>query len=102
MPGSGLNLDVAASMASTKSVAGIVDEMQQVIRAIQQASQNAATTWKGRASGAYDTTHADWSASATKLNVALEDIKAKLTSSFAGYGDEDDSGAATITGSLAV
>lgn len=47
MPGSGLNLDVAASMASAKSVAGIVDEMQQVIRAIQTASQNAATTWKG-------------------------------------------------------
>ena len=32
MPGSGLNLDVGASMASAKSVAGIVDEMQQVIR----------------------------------------------------------------------
>lgn len=34
-------------------------------------------------------------------NLALEDIKAKLTASFAGYGDEA-SGAATINGSLAV
>ncbi len=89
----GLNLDVAAGMASTKSVAGIVEEMQQVIRSIQSSSTEAVSVWKGRASTAFDTTQADWNSSATKLQLALDDIKAKLSTSFTNYGDQDDAGA---------
>ena len=64
-------------MASAKSVAGIVDEMQ-VIRAIATASQNVAGTWKGRA-GATTRLHGDWNASAVKLNLAPRTSRHKLT-----------------------
>lgn len=89
----GLNLDVAAGLATTKSVAGIIEEMQQVIKTIQSSSTEAVSMWKGRASSAFDTTQADWNASATKLQLALDDIKTKLNSSFNNYGDQDDQGA---------
>lgn len=94
MPTQGLNLDVAAGLSATKSVAGIVDEMQQVIRSIQTSSNDAVAMWKGRASSAFDTTQADWNSSATKLQLALDDIKAKLSTSFGNYNDQDDQGAA--------
>lgn len=94
MPTQGLNLDVSAGLAATKSVAGIVDEMQQVIRSIQTSSNDAVSMWKGRASSAFDTTQADWNSSATKLQLALDDIKAKLSTSFSNYNDQDDQGAA--------
>ncbi|GAB19923.1 hypothetical protein GOEFS_096_01000 [Gordonia effusa NBRC 100432] len=98
MPTQGLNLDVSTGLASTKSVAGLVDEMQQVIRAIQTSSTEAVSMWKGRASSAFDTTSADWSSSATKLQLALDDIKVKLASSFTNYGDQDDQAAAGFSG----
>lgn len=93
MPAQGLDLDVTAGLATTKSVAGIVEEMQQVIRSIQTSSTEAVAMWKGRASSAFDTTQADWNSSATKLQLALDDIKAKLASSFTNYGDQDDQAA---------
>lgn len=95
---SGLNLDVVAAQASAKSISGIVDEMHGILRQIQGSSQTGMATWNGKAARSFDATQTDWSSVAAKLQAALNDIEAKLTTGFRGY-DEHDSGIANAIAS---
>ncbi|MFW0792225.1 WXG100 family type VII secretion target [Gordonia sp. CPCC 205515] len=94
----GLNLDVAAAQASSKSISGIVDAMHGILRQIQTSSQTGMATWHGQASKSFDSTQTDWSGTAAKLQAALNDIEARLTTGFKGY-DEHDSGIASAIAS---
>ncbi|MGV9713775.1 WXG100 family type VII secretion target [Gordonia sp. NPDC003424] len=95
----GLNLDVAAAQASSKSISGIVDAMHGILRQIQVSSQTGMTTWNGQASKSFDATQTDWSGTAAKLQAALDDIEAKLTTGFTGYDDHDAGNASAIASS---
>ncbi|MBB4137645.1 WXG100 family type VII secretion target [Gordonia humi] len=95
----GLNVDLGASQASTASIKGIVSEMQGIIGRIQSAAANGSSTWDGKASTTFDGTHTDWHQTATRLQHALDEIEAKLTTGFRGYDDEDATAAAMVGGS---
>ena len=87
--GGAVKVDVESAMATTKSVAGVVADMQETIGRIARASSNGAASWQGKASAAFTDTHADWNSSALALHNALDDIRNKLSSGFAGYDDND-------------
>ncbi|GEE04006.1 hypothetical protein nbrc107696_44520 [Gordonia spumicola] len=95
----GLNVDVGASQASASSIRGLVAEMQSVISRIQSSASSGVTTWSGKASTSFEGSHTDWHGTATRLQQALDDIEAKLTTGFRGYDDEDASAAAAVSGS---
>ncbi|GAB93430.1 WXG100 family type VII secretion target [Gordonia rhizosphera] len=96
----GLNLDVAAAQASSASISGIVGQMHGILRQIQNSALNGLATWSGQASKTFDSTQGDWSATAAKLQAALNDIEAKLATGFKGY-DHDDGGNATMLAATA-
>lgn len=87
--GGAVKVDIESAMATTKSVAGVVADMQETIGRIARASSNGAASWQGKASAAFTDTHADWNSSALALHNALDDIRNKLSSGFAGYEDSD-------------
>lgn len=95
----GLNVDLGASQASTASIKGIVSEMQGIIGRIQSAAGTGQSTWDGKASNAFGTSHTDWHGTATRLQNALDEIEAKLTTGFRGYDDEDATAATMVGGS---
>ncbi|MCF8609891.1 WXG100 family type VII secretion target [Gordonia sp. HY285] len=95
----GLNVDLGASQASTASIKGIVGEMQGIISRIQSAAGTGQSTWDGKASNAFGGSHADWHGTATRLQHALDEIEAKLTTGFRGYDDEDATAATMVGGS---
>ncbi|MFW0784084.1 WXG100 family type VII secretion target [Gordonia sp. CPCC 206044] len=96
---SGLNLDVAAAQASSKTISGIVEQMHSVLRQVQNSAQSGLATWSGQASRSYDATQNDWSVTAAKLQAALNDIEAQLTTGFRGYDEHDAGNASAITSS---
>ncbi|MFT4043020.1 MAG: WXG100 family type VII secretion target [Gordonia sp. (in: high G+C Gram-positive bacteria)] len=102
-----VDVDINAGQSTAQQVSHLVDEMQQSIDRIGRAAQQGVASWTGKASNAFDTTHADWNGSAVALNTALNDIRAKLTSGFTGYEDHDGNaaggfGGAGAGGSLAL
>ncbi|MDL9944995.1 WXG100 family type VII secretion target [Gordonia sp. ABSL11-1] len=98
-PGNGLNLDVVAAQASSQSISGIVDTMRGILRQVQGSADSGMATWGGSAAKSYNTTQTDWSATAAKLQAALDEIEGKLTTGFKGYAEHDDDLAQSISAS---
>ncbi|MXP20569.1 WXG100 family type VII secretion target [Gordonia sp. HNM0687] len=96
-PASGVHVDVAAGQSAAQSVAGIVGEMKQILGRIQASSQDGGASWQGSAWKAFDATSTDWSATARKLEQALDEIEAKLTTGFKGYAEQDQAVAQQVT-----
>lgn len=94
----GLKLDVGAGQASAASIKGVVDEMGRILAQIQKSAASGKSGWAGKASSAFESTHTDWQAIAVKLQTALDEIEAKLTTGFRGYDDEDVTVAGQLTG----
>lgn len=85
----GLHLDGAAAQQSTQSISQIVTEMKSILTRIENSSADGIATWSGQASRSFGTTQGDWSGTATKMQAALNEIEAKLTSGFRGYHGHD-------------
>lgn len=85
----GLELDVAAGLASTKSVGDIVADMGTVLARITADADEALALWKGNASGAFQNAVTAWKDEATQLQTALEGLKTSLSTGFNGYDSED-------------
>lgn len=99
MDGSRMNLDVPGGQAAASGIKGIVGDMREVIGRIKGSAANGLAGWNGTASGTFDTSHADWHGTATRLEQALDEIESKLTTGFNGYSDADtDAGRAIGAG----
>ena len=98
MATTGLNVDVGASQASAASIKGVVGEMQAIIGRIKASAASGRSDWVGKASNAFDGSHTDWHATATRLQNALDEIETKLTTGFRGYDDDDTTVASQISG----
>jgi WXG100 family type VII secretion target len=85
----GLDLDVAAGLASTQSVGNIVDDMGTVLARITADAEEALALWKGNASGAFQGAVTAWKDEATQLQTALDALKTSLSTGFNGYDAED-------------
>ncbi|AZG48441.1 WXG100 family type VII secretion target [Gordonia insulae] len=96
---SGLNLDVVAAQASSQSISGIVETMRGILRQVQSSADSGMGSWGGSAAKSYNSTQTDWSATAAKLQAALDEIEGKLTTGFKGYAEHDEDLAQTIAAS---
>ena len=85
----GLHLDGGAAQKSTQSISQIVADMKGILSKIEASSADGIATWSGQASRSFGTTQGDWSGTASKLQVALNEIEAKLTTGFKGYHGHD-------------
>ena len=85
----GVNLDVDGGQASASSIRGIVGDMRGVIGRIKSSATGGLAGWGGVAARSFDNTHADWHATAVRLEQALDEIENKLSVGFRGYDDED-------------
>ncbi|MFT3717038.1 MAG: WXG100 family type VII secretion target [Gordonia sp. (in: high G+C Gram-positive bacteria)] len=93
----GLNLDVPGGQAAASSIKGIVGDMRGIIGRIKASAAGGLSDWGGTAARTFDHTHTDWHATATRLEQALDDIEAKLTTGFRGYDDQDAAAGSAIT-----
>lgn len=92
-----VTVDLASAMTTTTTkVSQLVDEMQDSVIRIGRASADGVSDWKGRASGAFDTSQGDWNVAAVALNQALDGIRRQLNTGFAGYEDSDAASAGAI------
>lgn len=96
----GVSIDLAASQSSADSIGTIVGEMKGILNQIQTSAGTGQASWSGQAATAFGNTHNNWQDLATRLNTALDEIEANLTTSFKGYDSQDSEVAGVVTQSV--
>ncbi|MBD0022772.1 WXG100 family type VII secretion target [Gordonia pseudamarae] len=96
----GVSIDLAASQSSANSISTIVGEMKGILGQIRTSAGTGQSTWSGQAAIAFGNTHNNWQDVATRLNTALNEIEANLTTSFKGYDSQDSEVASAVTQSV--